>query len=201
MRREAFEGLAPIKSSLIVVVVVVVILTARRGTPGSRGGGKAFFLFAPRSLRRRGMGPAWPEAAGGGPGRRRGMAGPGGPGLTPKANACHLGFADKDGTREWGWEDQRALVSERASVLYWSSAKGPSSSRVRRRGRLPPSREGEPSNRQSRERSGERGPGFPDRLDTEGSSELQEIMRRRKEKIAAAGSDSGVESFDEGSGH
>ncbi|XP_038627982.1 epidermal growth factor receptor kinase substrate 8 isoform X2 [Tachyglossus aculeatus] len=37
--------------------------------------------------------------------------------------------------------------------------------------------------------------------DTEGSSELQEIMRRRKEKIAAAGSDSGVESFDEGSGH
>uniref|UniRef100_A0A6I8NUH3 EGFR pathway substrate 8, signaling adaptor n=1 Tax=Ornithorhynchus anatinus TaxID=9258 RepID=A0A6I8NUH3_ORNAN len=37
--------------------------------------------------------------------------------------------------------------------------------------------------------------------DNEGSSELQEIMRRRKEKIAAAGSDSGVESFDEGSGH
>ncbi|NXH62457.1 EPS8 kinase, partial [Rhabdornis inornatus] len=34
-----------------------------------------------------------------------------------------------------------------------------------------------------------------------GSSELQEIMRRRKEKISAAATDSGVESFDEGSSH
>uniref|UniRef100_A0A8B9D1G9 Epidermal growth factor receptor kinase substrate 8 n=1 Tax=Anser cygnoides TaxID=8845 RepID=A0A8B9D1G9_ANSCY len=34
-----------------------------------------------------------------------------------------------------------------------------------------------------------------------GSSELQEIMRRRQEKISAAASDSGVESFDEGSSH
>ncbi|XP_037398518.1 epidermal growth factor receptor kinase substrate 8a isoform X4 [Pygocentrus nattereri] len=32
-------------------------------------------------------------------------------------------------------------------------------------------------------------------------SELQEIMRRRQEKLAAAASDSGVESFDEGSNH
>ncbi|ERE66460.1 epidermal growth factor receptor kinase substrate 8 [Cricetulus griseus] len=37
--------------------------------------------------------------------------------------------------------------------------------------------------------------------DSNGSSELQEIMRRRQEKISAAASDSGVESFDEGSGH
>ncbi|XP_043297647.1 epidermal growth factor receptor kinase substrate 8 isoform X2 [Cervus canadensis] len=35
--------------------------------------------------------------------------------------------------------------------------------------------------------------------DNSGSSELQEIMRRRQEKISAAASDSGVESFDEGS--
>ncbi|KAK2101288.1 Epidermal growth factor receptor kinase substrate 8, partial [Saguinus oedipus] len=35
--------------------------------------------------------------------------------------------------------------------------------------------------------------------DSSGSSELQEIMRRRQEKISAAASDSGVESFDEGS--
>ncbi|KAM7128315.1 epidermal growth factor receptor kinase substrate 8 isoform 2-T4 [Ciconia maguari] len=34
-----------------------------------------------------------------------------------------------------------------------------------------------------------------------GSSELQEIMRRRQEKINAAATDSGVESFDEGSSH
>ncbi|XP_019400044.1 PREDICTED: epidermal growth factor receptor kinase substrate 8 isoform X2 [Crocodylus porosus] len=34
-----------------------------------------------------------------------------------------------------------------------------------------------------------------------GSSELQEIMRRRQEKISATATDSGVESFDEGSGH
>ncbi|NXC99715.1 EPS8 kinase, partial [Certhia familiaris] len=34
-----------------------------------------------------------------------------------------------------------------------------------------------------------------------GSSELQEIMRRRQEKISAAATDSGVESFDEGSNH
>ncbi|XP_065598642.1 epidermal growth factor receptor kinase substrate 8 isoform X1 [Cyrtonyx montezumae] len=34
-----------------------------------------------------------------------------------------------------------------------------------------------------------------------GSSELQEIMRRRQEKISAAASDSGVESFDEASSH
>ncbi|KAG9464905.1 epidermal growth factor receptor kinase substrate 8 isoform X2 [Eleutherodactylus coqui] len=34
-----------------------------------------------------------------------------------------------------------------------------------------------------------------------GSSELQEIMRRRQEKINAAASDSGVESFDEGNNH
>ncbi|TFK06055.1 glutathione synthetase [Platysternon megacephalum] len=34
-----------------------------------------------------------------------------------------------------------------------------------------------------------------------GSSELQEIMRRRQEKISAAASDSGVESFDEGGSH
>ncbi|KAM4900881.1 epidermal growth factor receptor kinase substrate 8 isoform 2-T2 [Sylvia borin] len=34
-----------------------------------------------------------------------------------------------------------------------------------------------------------------------GSSELQEIMRRRQEKISAAATDSGVESFDEGSSH
>ncbi|XP_042529415.1 LOW QUALITY PROTEIN: epidermal growth factor receptor kinase substrate 8 [Dipodomys spectabilis] len=37
--------------------------------------------------------------------------------------------------------------------------------------------------------------------DHDGSSELQEIMRRRQEKISAAASDSGVESFDEGGGH
>ncbi|XP_014646830.1 PREDICTED: epidermal growth factor receptor kinase substrate 8 [Ceratotherium simum simum] len=37
--------------------------------------------------------------------------------------------------------------------------------------------------------------------DSSGSSELQEIMRRRQEKISAAASDSGVESFDEGSSH
>ncbi|XP_076424235.1 epidermal growth factor receptor kinase substrate 8 [Peromyscus maniculatus bairdii] len=37
--------------------------------------------------------------------------------------------------------------------------------------------------------------------DSNGSSELQEIMRRRQEKISAAASDSGVESFDEGSSH
>ncbi|ELV11256.1 Epidermal growth factor receptor kinase substrate 8 [Tupaia chinensis] len=37
--------------------------------------------------------------------------------------------------------------------------------------------------------------------DNNGSSELQEIMRRRQEKISAAASDSGVESFDEGSSH
>nr|XP_031299906.1 epidermal growth factor receptor kinase substrate 8 isoform X1 [Camelus dromedarius] len=37
--------------------------------------------------------------------------------------------------------------------------------------------------------------------DNSGSSELQEIMRRRQEKISAAASDSGVESFDEGSSH
>ncbi|XP_034258692.1 epidermal growth factor receptor kinase substrate 8 isoform X1 [Pantherophis guttatus] len=34
-----------------------------------------------------------------------------------------------------------------------------------------------------------------------GSSELQEIMKRRKEKLNAAATDSGVESFDESSGH
>ncbi|MFT7799179.1 epidermal growth factor receptor kinase substrate 8-like [Arapaima gigas] len=40
-------------------------------------------------------------------------------------------------------------------------------------------------------------------LEKSSGSELQEIMRRRQEKInaAAAASDSGVESFDEGSGH
>uniref|UniRef100_A0A8C9SQS5 EGFR pathway substrate 8a, signaling adaptor n=1 Tax=Scleropages formosus TaxID=113540 RepID=A0A8C9SQS5_SCLFO len=38
-------------------------------------------------------------------------------------------------------------------------------------------------------------------LEKSGGSELQEIMRRRQEKINAAASDSGVESFDEGSGH
>ncbi|KAJ8791008.1 hypothetical protein J1605_021102 [Eschrichtius robustus] len=37
--------------------------------------------------------------------------------------------------------------------------------------------------------------------DNNGSTELQEIMRRRQEKISAAASDSGVESFDEGSSH
>ncbi|KAH0517751.1 Epidermal growth factor receptor kinase substrate 8 [Microtus ochrogaster] len=37
--------------------------------------------------------------------------------------------------------------------------------------------------------------------DSNGSSELQEIMRRRQEKISAAARDSGVESFDEGSSH
>ncbi|XP_048356794.1 epidermal growth factor receptor kinase substrate 8 isoform X3 [Sphaerodactylus townsendi] len=36
---------------------------------------------------------------------------------------------------------------------------------------------------------------------TSGSSELQEIMRRRQEKLSAAASDSGVESFDESSSH
>uniref|UniRef100_A0A8D0BLD6 Epidermal growth factor receptor kinase substrate 8 n=1 Tax=Salvator merianae TaxID=96440 RepID=A0A8D0BLD6_SALMN len=34
-----------------------------------------------------------------------------------------------------------------------------------------------------------------------GSSELQEIMRRRQEKLSATATDSGVESFDESSGH
>ncbi|XP_058842363.1 epidermal growth factor receptor kinase substrate 8-like isoform X2 [Acipenser ruthenus] len=34
-----------------------------------------------------------------------------------------------------------------------------------------------------------------------GSSELQEIMRRRQEKLSSVACDSGVESFDEGSGH
>ncbi|MGH0137014.1 UNVERIFIED_CONTAM: hypothetical protein FKN15_033038 [Acipenser sinensis] len=34
-----------------------------------------------------------------------------------------------------------------------------------------------------------------------GSSELQEIMRRRQEKLISVACDSGVESFDEGSGH
>ncbi|XP_069084569.1 epidermal growth factor receptor kinase substrate 8 isoform X2 [Pleurodeles waltl] len=37
--------------------------------------------------------------------------------------------------------------------------------------------------------------------DQSGSSELQEIMRRRQEKISAASTDSGVESFDEGNSH
>ncbi|XP_077196830.1 epidermal growth factor receptor kinase substrate 8 isoform X3 [Paroedura picta] len=36
---------------------------------------------------------------------------------------------------------------------------------------------------------------------TSGSSELQEIMRRRQEKLSAAATDSGVESFDESSSH
>nr|XP_033808019.1 epidermal growth factor receptor kinase substrate 8 [Geotrypetes seraphini]XP_033808020.1 epidermal growth factor receptor kinase substrate 8 [Geotrypetes seraphini]XP_033808021.1 epidermal growth factor receptor kinase substrate 8 [Geotrypetes seraphini] len=35
----------------------------------------------------------------------------------------------------------------------------------------------------------------------DGSSELQEIMRRRQEKLNAAATDSGVESFDEGNSH
>lgn len=34
-----------------------------------------------------------------------------------------------------------------------------------------------------------------------GNSELQEIMKKRQEKINAAASDSGVESFDEGNNH
>ncbi|XP_066523319.1 epidermal growth factor receptor kinase substrate 8a isoform X2 [Hoplias malabaricus] len=38
-------------------------------------------------------------------------------------------------------------------------------------------------------------------LERSSGSELQEIMRRRQEKLAAAASDSGVESFDEGSNH
>uniref|UniRef100_A0A8C2ER72 Epidermal growth factor receptor kinase substrate 8-like protein 1 n=1 Tax=Cyprinus carpio TaxID=7962 RepID=A0A8C2ER72_CYPCA len=38
-------------------------------------------------------------------------------------------------------------------------------------------------------------------LERSSGSELQEIMRRRQEKLAAAASDSGVESFDEGSSH
>lgn len=38
-------------------------------------------------------------------------------------------------------------------------------------------------------------------LQSNSSSELQEMMRRRQEKINMAASDSGVESFDEGSGH
>lgn len=38
-------------------------------------------------------------------------------------------------------------------------------------------------------------------LETSSASELLEVMRRRQEKIAAAASDSGVESFDEGSNH
>ncbi|XP_030623531.1 epidermal growth factor receptor kinase substrate 8a [Chanos chanos] len=38
-------------------------------------------------------------------------------------------------------------------------------------------------------------------LERNSGSELQEIMRRRQEKLAAAASDSGVESFDEGSNH
>ncbi|XP_069484472.1 epidermal growth factor receptor kinase substrate 8 isoform X2 [Ambystoma mexicanum] len=37
--------------------------------------------------------------------------------------------------------------------------------------------------------------------DHSGSSELQEIMRRRQEKMSAASTDSGVESFDEGNSH
>ncbi|XP_062990918.1 epidermal growth factor receptor kinase substrate 8 isoform X2 [Elgaria multicarinata webbii] len=36
---------------------------------------------------------------------------------------------------------------------------------------------------------------------TSGNSELQEIMRRRQEKLSATATDSGVESFDESSGH
>ncbi|XP_076862513.1 epidermal growth factor receptor kinase substrate 8a isoform X3 [Brachyhypopomus gauderio] len=38
-------------------------------------------------------------------------------------------------------------------------------------------------------------------LERSSGSELQEIMRRRQEKLAATASDSGVESFDEGSNH
>uniref|UniRef100_A0A671S9V6 Epidermal growth factor receptor kinase substrate 8-like protein 1 n=1 Tax=Sinocyclocheilus anshuiensis TaxID=1608454 RepID=A0A671S9V6_9TELE len=38
-------------------------------------------------------------------------------------------------------------------------------------------------------------------LERSSGSELQEIMRRRQEKLAVAASDSGVESFDEGSNH
>ncbi|KAJ8373476.1 hypothetical protein SKAU_G00040560 [Synaphobranchus kaupii] len=38
-------------------------------------------------------------------------------------------------------------------------------------------------------------------LERGSGSELQEIMRRRQEKLSAVASDSGVESFDEGSGH
>ncbi|XP_061085229.1 epidermal growth factor receptor kinase substrate 8a [Conger conger] len=38
-------------------------------------------------------------------------------------------------------------------------------------------------------------------LERASGSELQEIMRRRQEKLTAAASDSGVESFDEGSSH
>nr|XP_023671032.1 epidermal growth factor receptor kinase substrate 8-like isoform X1 [Paramormyrops kingsleyae]XP_023671033.1 epidermal growth factor receptor kinase substrate 8-like isoform X1 [Paramormyrops kingsleyae] len=38
-------------------------------------------------------------------------------------------------------------------------------------------------------------------LESNSSSELQEMMRRRQEKINMAACDSGVESFDEGSGH
>ncbi|KAG7454494.1 hypothetical protein MATL_G00260300 [Megalops atlanticus] len=38
-------------------------------------------------------------------------------------------------------------------------------------------------------------------LERSSGSELQEIMRRRQEKLSAAASDSGVESFDEGSSH
>ncbi|XP_064174912.1 epidermal growth factor receptor kinase substrate 8a isoform X3 [Anguilla rostrata] len=38
-------------------------------------------------------------------------------------------------------------------------------------------------------------------LERASGSELQEIMRRRQEKLSAVASDSGVESFDEGSGH
>ncbi|XP_043086666.1 epidermal growth factor receptor kinase substrate 8a isoform X4 [Puntigrus tetrazona] len=38
-------------------------------------------------------------------------------------------------------------------------------------------------------------------LERSAASELQEVMRRRQEKLAATASDSGVESFDEGSSH
>ncbi|XP_078091487.1 epidermal growth factor receptor kinase substrate 8a isoform X20 [Mustelus asterias] len=37
--------------------------------------------------------------------------------------------------------------------------------------------------------------------DKRGTSELEEIMKRRQEKLSAAGGDSGVESFDEGNSH
>ncbi|XP_062928524.1 epidermal growth factor receptor kinase substrate 8a isoform X4 [Mobula hypostoma] len=37
--------------------------------------------------------------------------------------------------------------------------------------------------------------------DKRGTSELEEIMKRRQEKLSAAGCDSGVESFDEGNSH
>lgn len=38
-------------------------------------------------------------------------------------------------------------------------------------------------------------------LQRSSGSELQEIMRRRQEKLAASTCDSGVESFDEGTAH